>query len=75
MLRSGVNALAVAPERIVLPRGSEVVEDALHCWQRCSPSEGIELLSANFADAFLTLPLHEAERGYAVIVNDLSTPW
>lgn len=64
MLRSGVNSLATTGERIVLPRGADLVGDILDL-----VAEGgqVELFTADITDAFLNLTINEAERGFAVI--------
>lgn len=60
MLRSGVNSLAEAGERIVLPRGADLVKDVL----ALEPTLGqVELFTADVSDAFLNLPIAEQERG------------
>ena len=65
MLRSGVNGLATAGERIVLPRGVDLVKDVLDL--RAKPGE-LEFLTADFSDAFLNLGIDEVERGNAIIL-------
>ena len=65
MLRSGVNALTKAEERIVLPRGADLVRDILDLLEcRSGP---VEILTADFSDAFLNLGIKERERGNVVI--------
>ena len=64
MLRSGVNSLAEAGERIVLPRGCDLVKDVLALARQGGP---LELFTADISDAFLNLPVAEPERGYAVV--------
>ena len=65
MLRSGVNGMATVGERIVLPRGVDLVKDVLDL----RPGHGdLEFLTADFSDAFLNLGIDEAERGNAVIL-------
>jgi hypothetical protein len=65
MLRSGVNGLSQAGERIVLPRGCDLVRDILDL-QELGPGS-LELFTADVSDAFLNLPVMESERGYTVI--------
>eukprot|EP00435_Cladocopium_sp_Y103_P043459 s2560_g12.t1 len=65
MRRSGINAMAQARERIVLPRGTDYTRDILDMLE-CGPEE-IELYTADFTDAFLNLGIHPVERGFAVI--------
>jgi len=60
MLRSGINALTKAEERIVLPRGADL--DLLEC-----QAGQVEILTADFSDAFLNLGISEKERGNVVI--------
>ena len=68
MRRSGVDCIATAPERIVLPRPGDVVADPL-LLARQDGQSGIEALKADFKDAFLTLGVLEAERGYVVVTD------
>lgn len=65
MLRSGINGLSQAGERIVLPRGCDLVRDLLDL-QESGPG-ALELFTADVSDAFLNLPVMEVERGYTVI--------
>ena len=65
MRRSGINAMAQARERIVLPRGTDYTRDILDMLE-CGPEE-VELYTADFTDAFLNLGIHPVERGFAVI--------
>lgn len=65
MLRSGINGLAKAGERIVLPRGVDLVKDVLDL--KTGQGE-LEFLTADFSDAFLNLSIEEVERGNAVIL-------
>ena len=67
MLRSGVNSLSSVGERIVLPRGSDLVKSALDLWQECQGCEGVGFLVIDISDAFLNLHVSEAERGYLII--------
>ena len=74
-LRSGVNGLTSASERIVLPRSCDLVESVIDLLEenqhRAKHDDfGVEILIADFVDAFLTLPLMEQERGYAVVTNN-----
>jgi len=65
--RSGVNGLATIRERVILPR----VADVAASWKRLRQSgleeAEAEMLSADFSEAFNTLNLMEAERGFLVI--------
>ncbi len=65
MRRSGVNSLAEAGERIVLPRGSDLVRDLLDLVR----SE-VEIFTADFQDAFLNLSICEEERGHVVVLKE-----
>lgn len=74
-LRSGANGVATAEERIVLPRGCDLVESILDLWeenwQRSDREDfGVEIMIADFVDAFLTLGLVEEERGYVVVTDN-----
>ena len=65
MLRSGVNALTKAEERIVLPRGADLVRDILDLLE--SQDGKVEIMTADFSDAFLNLGIKENERGSVII--------
>eukprot|EP00435_Cladocopium_sp_Y103_P060710 s216_g22.t1 len=65
MLRSGVNGMSVSGERIVLPRGCDLVRDVLDIQELGHGA--IELFTADFVDAFLNLPIAQGERGFAII--------
>lgn len=66
MRRSGINALAQTEERIVLPRGSDLVRDVLDLVQ--IHGTDVELFTADFQDAFLNLVITEEERGHAIVL-------
>ena len=66
MRRSGVNALSVAGERIVLPRGSDLVKDMMDLME--FHGQNVEVMTADFSDAFLNLGISERERGHAVVL-------
>ena len=66
MRRSGVNALSTAGERIVLPRGSDLVRDLMDLMEH--HDQNVEIMTADFSDAFLNLGIAEAERGHAVVL-------
>lgn len=66
MRRSGINALAQTEERIVLPRGSDLVWDVLDLVQ--IHGTDVELFTADFQDAFLNLVITEEERGHAIVL-------
>eukprot|EP00435_Cladocopium_sp_Y103_P022183 s718_g5.t1 len=63
MRRSGINGMAKAEERIILPRGSDLVRDTLDMVELC----GQEYFTADFTDAFLNLAIKESERGFAMV--------
>ena len=82
MLRSGVNGLVTMRERIVLPRVADLASGAVDLWEAWAghwtesrrlvdefapDGEGVEFAAADFADAFLTMPLLEHERKYVVV--------
>ena len=66
MRRSGVNALSIAGERIVLPRGSDLIRDLMDLMEY--HGRNVEIMTADFSDAFLNLAISEKERGHAVIL-------
>ena len=65
MRRSGVNGLAKADERIILPRGSDLIRDTLDIMEVSGPE--IEYFSADISDAFLNLGVTESKRGFTVV--------
>ena len=67
MLRSGVNSLAVAGERIVLPRATDLINSTLRLWEAARPGEFLEFLTIDIADAFLNLQIKEGERANTII--------
>lgn len=69
MRRSGVNSLAEAGERIVLPRGSDFVKDLLDL----TSLREEEIFTADFQDAFLNLSISAEERGYVIILKEEGT--
>ncbi|CAK0899124.1 unnamed protein product [Prorocentrum cordatum] len=73
--RPGANGKSLCPERIVLPRVDEVVQDAAalaaaepSAWQEAAArgedmsTWGVEFLSADFSDAYMHLMVHPEER-------------
>ena len=63
--RSGVNKMVVMNERVVLPRVSDFVEDALKVQAKASgPGETLEALVLDFSDAFKHLRIDKSERKY-----------
>ena len=65
MLRSGINSLATAGERIVLPRAMDLINSTLDLWEAAKPGESLEFLTIDIADAFLNLRI--AERASAIV--------
>lgn len=66
MRRSGVNGMVHIKEKIVLPRGSDLIKDALDLVEQGAAE--VELYTADFTDAFLNLPIDPEEKQYAVIM-------
>ena len=65
MLRSGINSLATAGERIVLPRAMDLINSTLDLWEAAKPGESLEFLTIDIADAFLNLRI--GERASAIV--------
>ena len=67
LLRSEVNDSVVCPERIVLPRIQDAVDDARSLLRGCAddPAIGLEWLVLDVADAFHNIPLKPQERRFA----------
>ncbi|CAK9014935.1 unnamed protein product [Durusdinium trenchii] len=61
---SGVNGRAKKSHRLILPRATDVVEDALKLLENCKdePEATIEWLILDFTDWFFNVPLHPTER-------------
>ena len=49
MLRSGINGLVKAGERIVLPRGQDLVTAVLNLWETAVFEEDVEFLVADIS--------------------------
>ena len=64
--RSHVNALVIAPERIVLPRLRDVLKDGVDLVRGCLVHEQVEAMVSDFADAFHSLPVHPDEEKYCL---------
>ena len=69
MLRSGINGMVTANERIVLPRGHDLITSTLNLWRDARPGDEIEFLVADIKDAFLLLKIAEHERGFTIITD------
>ena len=67
--RSGGNAEVVLPERVVLPRLSDLVNSALDLMvvENVSDDIGFDLAVVDFEDAFHTLAIKEEDRGVMAI--------
>ena len=65
--RSGLRPATKKPERAVLPRITDVVEDSLDMLEGAMPGE-LEYLVLDFSDAFFSVPLHPRERKHFVIL-------
>ena len=69
MLRSGINGLVKAGERIVLPRGHDLITAVLNLWETAGFDEEVEFLVEDIKDAFLLLKIAEEERGVTIITD------
>ncbi len=65
--QSGISGSTAKCERIVLPRLSDPVFQALHQMRVAKPGEDTEMAVLDFKDAFFLMPLHESERRYFVL--------
>ena len=61
MLRSRVNEQERVGERIVLPKVSDAVKDAVDLVRAAGPGETLEWFVIDVADAFHNVPIHESE--------------
>ena len=59
---SGVNKKAKKGGKLVLPRISDAVEDALYLMNKTEKNQQAEWLILDFSDWFFNIPLHPAER-------------
>ena len=60
---SGVNKLAKGGGRLLLPRVSDIVDDALYLMSQCNhKDQQIEWMIMDFTDWFYNVPLHPRER-------------
>ena len=62
--RSGVNATASIPERVVLPRFIDAVESIVKVAAADKARQGVDLAVLDFADAFKQLPVHLSEQRF-----------
>ena len=53
MLRSGINGLVKASEKIVLPRGHDLITAVLNLWETAGFDEEVEFPMVDIKDAFL----------------------
>ena len=66
LLRSGVNGEAVIPERVVLPRIIDYANCIVDLLESQQAGTKVELYTLDFADAFYTIWLRQADRGSLV---------
>ena len=59
---SGVNERAAKGGKLILPRISDTVDDALYLMKNCGEDQSIEWLILDFTDWFFNIPLHPSER-------------
>ena len=64
--RSQVNRCAQVPERVVLPRIKEVLENAVTLLHAAAAGQEVEAMVVDFKDAFHSLPVHDDEKKYGV---------
>ncbi|MCP4239086.1 MAG: hypothetical protein GY772_00830, partial [bacterium] len=76
MRESGANAQATVPERGLLPRARDAVQDACEVWRSTSAAVdgdgtredwGVEWFAADFRDAYAHLPVHPEELRHTVV--------
>ena len=60
--QSGVNERATKGGKLILPRISDTVDDALYLMKNCSEDQQIEWLILDFTDWFFNVPLHPKGR-------------
>lgn len=60
--QSRVNELACSGGKLVLPRTSDAIDDALYLMNQCQGKETIEWLVVDFSDWFYNVLLHKEER-------------
>jgi hypothetical protein len=68
-LRSGVNALLKAGERVVLPRLRDVLRNIMWMQAKAEGGDDVELFVADFMDAFHTLPVSDEEKHLQVFMS------
>ena len=64
--RSGISARTRKTHRVVLPRVSDAVHDALSLAAAAEPEHDGELFVLDFTDAFWHVPLHPSERRHFI---------
>ena len=64
--QSGVSTSAKKMFRVILPRPSDVINDALHLSSKCVDGEAVEFFVLDFSDAFWNIPLKHSERKFFV---------
>ena len=69
-LRSGVNALLTAGERIVLPRLRDALRNISWMQSQAQGADDVALLVADFQDAFHTLPVGSNELHLQVFMSE-----
>ena len=69
MLRSGVNGLIRVYERIVLPRGSDLVDSVVDLWEMSRKGADIELFVIDIVDALLNLRVVHEEQGHIIVTD------
>ena len=62
--RNGVNDAVRVPERQVLPRPIDHARDVADLAASRKPGDQLAILILDFKDAFMSIPLHEAERPF-----------
>ena len=59
-----VNSAVTLPERLVLPRPTDLAADMADLRAAASPDAVLQLGIIDFADAFMSIPLHASERRF-----------
>ena len=61
---SNVNKLAKSGGKLLLPRTSDALDDALYLMSQCERGEQVEWFVMDYSDWFYNVPLHPSERCY-----------